>query len=135
MQVLGSGIDVSDIEVDSYAVGAETDHLTPWQHCYRSVKMLGGDTRFVLSSSGHIAAIINPPGNPRSRYHVSDEYPADGDAWLHTASEHPGTWWEDWDRWLAERSGALKPAPRKLGNRRHKVQDPAPGAYVRERAG
>ncbi len=134
MQVLGGGIDVSKIDVPAYAVGAETDHLTPWQHCYRSVNMLGGDTRFVLSSSGHIAAIINPPGNPRARYHVSEEYPPTGDEWLQGATKHPGTWWEDWDEWLAARSGELKIAPAKLGTRKFKVLDPAPGLYVRERA-
>jgi polyhydroxyalkanoate synthase len=134
MRVLGSGINVSEITVDAYAVGAETDHLTPWQHCYRTVRMLGGDTRFVLSSSGHIAAIINPPGNPRARYHVGDEHPQSAEEWLLGATQKPGTWWEDWDGWLAERSGPLKKAPRKLGNRSHKVLGPAPGEYVLERA-
>jgi polyhydroxyalkanoate synthase len=134
MRVLGSPIDVAKITVDAYAVGAETDHLTPWQHCYRSVNMLGGDTRFVLSSSGHIAAIINPPGNPRARYHVGTEHPQSAEEWLLGATQHSGTWWEDWDQWLAERSGPLKPAPRKLGNRSHKVMGPAPGEYVLERA-
>jgi polyhydroxyalkanoate synthase len=134
MRVLGSGIDVSQISVDAYAVGAETDHLTPWQHCYRTVRLLGGETRFVLSSSGHIAAIINPPGNPRARYHVANEHPDSAADWLEGASEHPGTWWEDWDAWLAERSGPLKRAPRKLGNRANPVVGPAPGEYVLERA-
>jgi polyhydroxyalkanoate synthase len=134
MRVLGSGIDVSKITVDAYAVGAETDHLTPWQHCYRTVTMLGGDSRFVLSSSGHIAATINPPGNPRARYHVADEYPPSAEEWLAGATQQSGTWWDDWDLWLAERSGPLKQAPRKLGNRGHKVLGPAPGAYVLERA-
>jgi polyhydroxyalkanoate synthase len=133
-KVLGTGIDLSKIEVDAYAVGAETDHLTPWGHCYRSATMLGGTTRFVLSRSGHIAAIINPPGNPRARYRVSDDYPANAGEWLESAEERPGTWWDDWDGWLAERSGSLKPAPRRLGDRSHKVLDPAPGLYVRERA-
>jgi polyhydroxyalkanoate synthase len=134
MQVLGTSIDLSKIEVDGYAVGAETDHLTPWPHCYRAVNLLGGQTRFVLSSSGHIAAIINPPGNPKARYYVGDEYPESAEEWLEGAEERPGTWWEDWDAWLGERSGSVKTAPRKLGNRTHKLLDPAPGLYVRERA-
>ena len=133
-KVLGTGIDLSKIEGDAYAVGAETDHLTPWGHCYRSATMLGGTTRFVLSRSGHIAAIINPPGNPRARYRVSDDYPANAGEWLESTEERPGTWWDDWDGWLAERSGSLKAAPRRLGDRSHKVLDPAPGLYVRERA-
>jgi polyhydroxyalkanoate synthase len=134
MQVLGTGIDLSKITVDAYAVGAETDHLTPWQHCYRSVHLLGGDVRYVLSSSGHIAAIINPPGNPKARYHVAEEYPADAQAWLEGATEQKGTWWHDWDAWLAQRSGATKPAPAELGSAAHKPLGPAPGEYVRERA-
>jgi polyhydroxyalkanoate synthase len=132
--VLGTPIDLSEITVDAYAVGAETDHLTPWGHCYRTVNLLGGDTRFVLSSSGHIAAIINPPGNPRARYHVADEHPADPEEWLASAEKRPGTWWDDWVAWLAERSGPLKAAPQRLGNRKHKVLGPAPGAYVVERS-
>jgi polyhydroxyalkanoate synthase len=132
--VLGTPIDLSKITADAYAVGAETDHLTPWGHCYRTVNLLGGDTRFVLSSSGHIAAIINPPGNPRARYHVADEHPADAEEWLAAAEKKPGTWWDDWVAWLAERSGPLKAAPQKLGNRKHKVLGPAPGAYVLERS-
>jgi polyhydroxyalkanoate synthase len=132
--VLGTPIDLSKITVDAYAVGAETDHLTPWGHCYRTVNLLGGDTRFVLSSSGHIAAIINPPGNPRARYHVADEHPADAEEWLAAAEKKTGTWWDDWVAWLAERSGPLKAAPQKLGNRKHKVLGPAPGAYVLERS-
>jgi polyhydroxyalkanoate synthase len=132
--VMGVGIDVGAIDVDAYLVGAETDHLTPWPHCYRSVHMLGGTSRFVLSSSGHIAAIINPPGNPRARYHVGEENPPSAEEWLQTAVEHQGTWWEDWAAWLSERSGPLKRAPRRLGSRAHKVVGPAPGAYVLERA-
>jgi polyhydroxyalkanoate synthase len=134
MTVLGTPIDVSKITVDAYAVGAETDHLTPWKSCYRTVNMLGGDTRFVLSSSGHIAATINPPGNPRARYHVAEEHPACADEWLAGATGTQGTWWDDWAAWLAERSGALKRAPKSLGNRRHKALGPAPGEYVLERA-
>jgi polyhydroxyalkanoate synthase len=134
MRVLDTGVHLDQIECDAYAVGAETDHLTPWQSCYRTVNLLGGSTRFVLSSSGHIAAIINPPGNPKARYHVADEYPEAPDAWLEGAEERPGTWWEDWDAWLGERSGSTKNAPRRLGDRSHKVVDPAPGAYVLERA-
>jgi polyhydroxyalkanoate synthase len=134
MTVLGTPLDVSKITVDAYAVGAETDHLTPWQSCYRTVNLLGGDTRFVLSSSGHIAAIINPPGNPRARYQVADEYPRTAAEWLASTETRPGTWWDDWVEWLSTRSGPLKPAPAKLGNRQHKVLGRAPGEYVLERS-
>jgi polyhydroxyalkanoate synthase len=134
MTVLDTGVDLGNITVDAYAVGAETDHLTPWQSCYRTVNLLGGDTRFVLSSSGHIAAIINPPGNPKARYHVAEKYPQHAEKWLAGAETKPGTWWEDWVDWLSDRSGQLRPAPTKLGTRKHKLAGSAPGQYVLERA-
>jgi polyhydroxyalkanoate synthase len=128
--ILGTPIDLSRITCDAYVVGAETDHLTPWPSCHRTTQLLGGETRFVLSTSGHIAAVINPPGNPRSAYRIGDASATNPDEWLATTTSHQGTWWEDWDRWLAERAGGRKEAPRKLGSRRHAALDPAPGRYV-----
>ena len=73
--------------------------------------MLGGDTRFVLSTSGHIAAIVNPPGNQKASYRVAEEGEHDDpDGWLATAEKRPGSWWEDWNAWLAERSGPMREA-------------------------
>jgi poly[(R)-3-hydroxyalkanoate] polymerase subunit PhaC len=91
MTVLGTPVDLSKITVDAYAVGAVTDHLTPWQSCYRTVDLLGGDTRFVLSSSGHIAALVNPPGNPRARYQVADENAPTAHEWLASADTKSGS--------------------------------------------
>jgi polyhydroxyalkanoate synthase len=133
LTILGTPLDVSQITVDAYAVGAVTDHLTPWPNCYRTVSLLGGDVRFVLSTSGHIAALVNPPGNPRARYQVAEEYPETAQEWLAGAETKSGTWWDDWDAWLGQRSGPLKPAPQKLGSRKHKPLGPAPGTYVLER--
>jgi polyhydroxyalkanoate synthase len=135
MTVLGKPVDLSKITVDAYAVGAETDHLTPWPSCYRTVNLLGGDTRFVLSSGGHIAATISPPDNPRARFSAAKSHPAAAEDWLAGATAHQGTWWDDWDAWLRDRSGSLKPAPKRLGSRRYKTLCPAPGEYVLERHG
>lgn len=66
MSVLGMLVDLSRIEVDSYLVAGIADHLAPWQNCYRSTQLLGGESRFVLSTRGHIAALVNPPGNPKA---------------------------------------------------------------------
>ena len=115
-------------------VAGETDHLTPWPSCYRTTKLLGGRSRFVLSTSGHIAAVIHPPGNPRSSYRIGDEAHDDPQDWLASAQLHKGTWWEDWAPWIAARSGALKPAPKRLGTRRHKPLERAPGTYVFDRS-
>src|SRR4029450_5556383 len=75
MTVLGVPVDLSRIEVDTYLVAGIADHLTPWQNCYRSTQLLGGESRFVLSTSGHIAALVNPPGNPKASYQVNKENP------------------------------------------------------------
>jgi polyhydroxyalkanoate synthase subunit PhaC len=130
--VLGSPIDLASITTDTYIVAGETDHLTPWPNCYRTVDLLGGEKQFVLSTGGHIAAVVNPPGNPKATYRRADELPPTPEEWLGEAEVRKGTWWEDWDAWLAERSGELIPAPKKLGSRRHKAAGPAPGTYVLE---
>jgi polyhydroxyalkanoate synthase subunit PhaC len=130
LKVLGSPIDLSQVTCDAYVVAGETDHITPWPNCYRTVHLLGGESRFVLSNGGHIAAVINPPGNPKSTYRVGDRYPPDPQEWLAGAEVRKGTWWEDWDTWLAERTGPQKPAPTDLGGPGHPPLEPAPGTYV-----
>jgi polyhydroxyalkanoate synthase len=131
LDLLGTPIDLSAVTVDSYVVAGISDHITPWENCQRTTRMLGGDVRFVLSTSGHIAAIVNPPGNEKSSYRVAEQADhADPQGWLRSAEKHQGTWWTDWDAWLAERSGPMRPAPRSLGSRRYKVAGRAPGTYV-----
>jgi polyhydroxyalkanoate synthase len=130
LTVLGTPIDVGQITCDAYVAGGETDHLTPWPSCYRSVAMLGGKTRFVLSTSGHIAAVIHPPGNPKSAYRIGDESCTTPEEWLRSAEVHSGTWWQDWAPWLVDRAGETVAAPRRLGNDRYRPLDPAPGKYV-----
>ena len=134
LNVLGTPIDLAQITCDAYIAGGETDHLTPWPSCYRSVGLLGGKTRFVLSTSGHIAAVIHPPGNPKSSYRIGDESCATPEDWLRSTEMHKGTWWQDWAPWLAERAGEKVAAPIKLGNDRHRPLDPAPGKYVFKRS-
>jgi polyhydroxyalkanoate synthase len=122
--VLGTPVDLSAADVDAYVVAGLNDHIVPWENAYRSGALLGGDTRFVLSTSGHIQALINPPGpDSRASYHVGED------------REAPvrGSWWPDYLAWLGERSGEHGPAPRKLGSRRHKALAKAPGSYVHAR--
>jgi polyhydroxyalkanoate synthase subunit PhaC len=128
--VLGTPIDLSQITVDSYQVAGISDHITPWQSNYRSTQLLGSDPRFVLSTSGHIAALVNPPGNEKASYQVNASNPPEAEAWLRAATTHKGTWWDDYVTWLKERSGPDKPAPKKLGGKGLKPLDPAPGRYV-----
>ncbi|GAC1607720.1 MAG: class II poly(R)-hydroxyalkanoic acid synthase [Mycobacteriales bacterium] len=128
--VLGTPIDLSKVDVDSYIVAGSTDHICPWESCYRSAHMLGGTSRFVLSTAGHIAALVNPPTNPKSNFRVNEACPESAHAWKAGAVTHPGSWWADHAAWLSERSGGLKPAPTSLGSDRHSPSGKAPGSYV-----
>ena len=131
LTVLGSPVDLGAVDVDSYIVAGLKDHIVPWENAYRSTQLLGGDTKFVLSTSGHIQAMVNPPApDSRASYRVADEYPADPQAFLDSAAKVPGSWWPDYAAWLAERSGAMRPAPKRLGGRGHRALGKAPGTYV-----
>jgi polyhydroxyalkanoate synthase subunit PhaC len=128
--VLGVPIDLGAITVDAYIAAGIADHITPWESCYITTQLFGGSTRFVLSTSGHIAALVNPPGNPKASYRSNDENPSTAELWLQGAETHQGTWWADLAAWLDERCGDLKPSPRRLGSARLAPLDDAPGSYV-----
>jgi polyhydroxyalkanoate synthase subunit PhaC len=131
LDVLGTPIDLQAVNVDSYIVAGLRDHIVPWENAYGSTRLLGGDKRFVLSTSGHIQALVNPPApDSRSSYRAADEHPGDAQAFLDQAAKLPGSWWPDYVGWLAERSGATRPAPKRLGGRGHRALGKAPGTYV-----
>jgi polyhydroxyalkanoate synthase len=132
LNVLGTPVDLSEVTCDTYVMAGMTDHITPWRGVYNTARAFGGNTRYVLSSSGHIQSLINPPGNPKAKFFCNADLPEDADAWLAGAQPHADSWWDDWRQWLAERSGELRAAPKTLGNRRHKRLADAPGAYVLE---
>jgi len=128
--VLGTPVDLRRVDVDAYVVAGIADHITPWQSCYRSVGLLGGNTRFVLSTSGHIAALVNPPGNPKATYRTNSASPADPQEWLDGAATARGSWWPDFADWLAPRCGQETKAPRGLGGDGLTPLVEAPGTYV-----
>jgi polyhydroxyalkanoate synthase len=130
MTVRGVPVDLSQVSVDSYVIAGIADHLTPWQSCYRNTLLLGGESRFVLSTSGHIAALVNPPGKPKASYQINKENPDDPQAWLKGAETHEGSWWPDALAWLGERCGPEKPAPDALGGGGLRPLVEAPGTYV-----
>ncbi len=130
LTVLGTPIDLSKVEQESYLVAALTDHITPWEACYRTNNILGGSTRFVLSSSGHIQAIVNPPGNKKASYRAADDPGPDSTAFFAASEKIAGTWWTEWSEWLHTRDGETRRAPKTLGDRTHPVLDPAPGRYA-----
>jgi poly(3-hydroxyalkanoate) synthetase len=111
-------------------VAGSADHICPWQNCYRSSQLLGGKVRFVLSTNGHIAALVNPPDNPKSSYQVMDDTSLDETQWRQAAPTVKGSWWPDYAGWLRARSGAEKPAPPELGCDEFRPLDDAPGSYV-----
>ena len=132
MRVLGTPVHLSRITVPTFVSGALTDHLTPWDGCYRTTQLLSGPSTFVLSYSGHIQSLVNPPGNPKAHYWTGAEPGSDPYAWRASAQRHTGTWWEPWAEWMLERSGDEVPAPSAQGSAAHPPLEPAPGSYVRD---
>jgi polyhydroxyalkanoate synthase len=132
--VLGTPVDLRAVTCDAYVVAASTDHIGPWTGAYQTTRLLGGKAEFVLSSSGHVQAIVNPPGNKKSSYLTGTvPPPTDPAAWHDGATEHPGTWWDHWLNWLGEHSGPIQPGPTILGDAEHPPLDPAPGRYVQQK--
>ena len=133
LEVCGTSVDLKQVTCDFYCVAGTTDHITPWTSCYKSALLFGGACEFVLSNSGHIQSILNPPGNPKARYMTNSEMPADPKAWQESSTKHTDSWWLHWQSWLAERSGKTRNAPAKLGNKKYPAGEAAPGTYVHER--
>ena len=155
--MLGSPVDLGKVDVDAYVVAGITDHLCPWESCYRSTQLLGGPVKFVLSTSGHIAAMVNPPTNPKAAFRTAPAAaaanvpaaaaanvpaaaaakvrvnPPDPREFLATATTVPGSWWTDYAAWLAERGGGQRKSPRTLGRKAYPVRAAAPGTYVHDR--
>ena len=128
--MLGSPVDLAAVDRDTYQVAGITDHICPWQSCYRSTQLLGGRPRFLLSTSGHIAAMVNPPGNDKARYQIAKECPEDPQEWLRRAETCHGSWWPDYAGWLAVRCGEERAAPDELGGGGLTPICDAPGTYV-----
>jgi polyhydroxyalkanoate synthase len=151
--MLGSPVDLAKVDVDAYLVAGITDHLCPWESCYRTTQLLGGPVKFVLSTSGHIAAMVNPPTNPKAAFRTAPAAaaagtpaaaaagagagaganPPDPREFLASAALVPGSWWTDYAAWLAERGGGQRKSPRTLGRKAYPVRAAAPGTYVHDR--
>src|SRR5215471_11186432 len=128
MELAGQQLSLSDVKNDTYVVGAINDHIVPWHASYETTRLLGGSVRYVLSSGGHIAGIVNPPG-PKAWYQASTRTPASADEWHASATKHSGSWWEDWTQWSERRSGErVKPPP--MGSERYPAIGGAPGSYI-----
>jgi polyhydroxyalkanoate synthase len=130
--VLDTPIDLGQVTCDNCVVAGGTDHITPWRPCYMTSQLLGRPSEVIVTSTGHIQTIVNPPGKPRASYWADAEPGPDPDAWMKAATKHEGSWWPRYAEWLVARSGEERPAPKRLGSKAHPPGDPAPGAYVHE---
>jgi polyhydroxyalkanoate synthase subunit PhaC len=130
---LPTSVELKRFSAPTYVVAGMTDHIVPWKAAYRTTQMVGGRPEFVLSSSGHIQSIVNPPGNPKASYFAGAAGVSDPDQWLAGAASVKGSWWEHWARWTASHSGARRPAPKTVGSRKYRSRGKAPGKYVLER--
>ncbi|MEO0713223.1 MAG: alpha/beta fold hydrolase [Pseudomonadota bacterium] len=131
VEIAGHKADLTKVNCDAFVVAGLTDHITPWKACYRTTQLLGSENvEFVLSSSGHLQALINPPGNPKAKYYRNASIPDTSEKWIEGAELTPGSWWPAWAEWLKARSGAMKRAPKACGSAAFPPLYPAPGRYV-----
>ncbi len=137
MKLGGVKLDLGKVTVPVYLQSAIEDHIAPYRSVYKTTQLMKGPIRFIIAGSGHIAGVINPPAAHKYRYWanetVAGKNPPTVEEWQNGAAEHPGSWWPDWDAWLAQRSGSKIPA-RKPGGGKLKPLGGAPGTYVRVKA-
>ena len=131
----GVPVDLSNIKVPVYLLAAREDPIVPWKTAYLASKLLGGDVKFVLGGSGHVAGVVNPASHGKRNYSFNLDLGAEPNDWLAEAQDIPGSWWPDWDRWLKERSTGTTTAPAKFGSNRYQPIEPAPGRYAKFRSG
>jgi polyhydroxyalkanoate synthase len=132
LEIAGKAIDLSAIKAPTYLVSAINDHIVPWESSYKTTGLVSGPVRFVLSSGGHIAGIVNPP-SPKAWYEVAptdDALPVTPSAWRAAAERRSGSWWDDWAAWSHEHSGPMQDPPG-MGSERYPVLGDGPGTYVR----
>ncbi|WP_289079155.1 class I poly(R)-hydroxyalkanoic acid synthase [uncultured Thalassospira sp.] len=130
ISILDEPIDLRDIKIPVYFLSTREDHIAPWQATYAGTQLMSGQVKFVLSASGHIAGVVNPPAAKKYCYWTYNRTPANPDDWMAKATQHEGSWWTDWQNWISRRSGGKVPA-RKEGDGKLKVLGPAPGEYVK----
>ncbi|HVC10177.1 MAG TPA: class I poly(R)-hydroxyalkanoic acid synthase [Burkholderiales bacterium] len=134
ISLAGVPIDLSRVTLPAYFVSALEDHIAPWKTTYRGARYLGGPVRFTLAGSGHIAGIVNPPAARKYHHWTNEALPESPEAWLESATQRPGSWWEDWQAWIdAQNAGEPKVPARVPGDGALPVLEDAPGSYARLR--
>ncbi len=134
LTMCGVPVDLKRVKLPTYVFAAREDHIVPWHGAYLSALCLGGDVKFTLGASGHIAGTMNPAAKGKRSHWVNDALPANPAAWLAKAKEVPGSWWTPWAHWIKPFGGKLVPARKALGNRQNPPIEKAPGRYVLEKA-
>jgi polyhydroxyalkanoate synthase len=134
LTMCGTAVDLGRIDIPSYVLATQEDHIVPWTAAYRTTQLVGGRSTFVLGASGHIAGVINPASKNKRSYWAGGLQGDDPQAWLAGAAAVPGSWWSHWIAWLRPQGGKPVPARTRLGDRKHKPIEPAPGRYVKVRA-
>ncbi len=133
-EVLGETLSIKDVTVPIMAVTCETDHIAAWKDCYRGFQQTGSkDKTFIVSESGHIAGIVNPPSKKKYGHYTNEDLTVTADEWMSGADYTEGSWWPRWESWLRKRSGKKVDA-REPGAPKHPPIAPAPGTYVRRKA-
>ena len=135
IEMLGVPIDINKVKVPAYFISSIEDHIAPWKSTYLGAARLGGPVRFALGGSGHIAGIVNPPA--ANKYHFwtneAKTLPATPDDWFEGATQHPGSWWTDWQKWIGGLNGDDKVPARDPAKGKLKVLEDAPGSFVKFR--
>jgi poly[(R)-3-hydroxyalkanoate] polymerase subunit PhaC len=131
MTIRGKPLRLSAVRADTFIVGAVEDHITPWRSAFRTASLLGGKVQFVLSSSGHIAGVVNPPSKSAA-YWLHEHLHDTPEEWHVGATRHSDTWWHAWARWIEARAGERVPPPQ-MGSQAYRPLADAPGLYVTER--
>lgn len=132
LSIGGQEIDMTKVKHETYVIAGTTDHITPWNAVYQTARLFGPKTTFILSNSGHLQSLLNPPGNPKSWFMKGPAKADTGEKWSETAKKHEGTWWLDWAEFLKKKSGAQVKSPETPGSKKYPVIGPAPGTYVFE---
>jgi len=133
LELGGERLDLGKVTIPIYLQSAKEDHIAPCRSVYKSTRLFKGPIRFIVAGSGHIAGVVNPPSARKYQYWTNETLPETLEEWQTGAVEHPGSWWPDWDAWLAPQSGS-KIAARKPGSGKLKPLCDAPGSYVKIKA-
>jgi len=130
----GVPVDLSKIDAPVYLLASREDHIVPWKSAFSSKDLIGGEARFVLAASGHVAGVINPPARNKRSHWLNDDLETDPQGWFDAAEEKQGSWWPDWDAWMKQHSTGTIPATGHLGNTAFNPIESAPGRYVKEKS-